>query len=154
MLLEDASLSTGRGSASTSPKSLKSTTKIVYIVVDTCYATLSDFDQGKGSTNIDSVHTNSHAANQRAKKVIFARVNPHDKHGIDQDKIIEEVKDGLYTGIGIGGDESTGCYARKCEVEAKPIDLEDDGSSSKLARYGRFMSMRTCGGVIKAWTHV
>lgn len=129
MLLEEETFSTGGRSTSTSPKSHKSITKTIYIVIDTCYATLDDFDQGKGSTSIDSVHTTAHVANARAKKIMFARINVMDKRGIDQDKIIEEIKDGLYTGIGMGGDESTGCYARKCEVEAKPIDVEDDGSS-------------------------
>lgn len=130
MLLED-NFSTGRTSDTTSPKSHRSITKIVYIVVDTCFATLADFDQGKGSTSIDSVHTTSHAANIRAKKIMFARVSPNGNCEIDQDKILEETKDGLYTGIGIGGNECTGCYARKCEVEAKPIDIEDDGSSEE-----------------------
>lgn len=129
MLVEDGTLSTGRTSDSTSPKSHRSLTRIVYIVIDTTYATLDDFNKGKGFTNIDSVHTTSLAANARAKKVMFARVNLDDGPKIDQDKIIEETKDRLYTGIGIGGDEGTGCYARKCEVEAKPIDIEDDGSS-------------------------
>lgn len=62
---------------------------------------------------------------------MFARVNPGDKCEIDEDKIIEEQKDGLYTGIGIGGGGNNACYARKCEVEAKPIDIEDDGSSEE-----------------------
>ncbi|KAH6620227.1 hypothetical protein C7974DRAFT_378316 [Boeremia exigua] len=121
----------GRISASTSPKSQKSITKIVYIVIDTCFATLTDFDQGKGSTSIDSVHTTSHVANIRAKKIMFARINLNNTCQVDKDKILEEIKDGLYTGIGIGGDENTGCYARKCEVEAKPVDIEDDGSSEE-----------------------
>ena len=62
---------------------------------------------------------------------MFARINPSNKDGVDQDKIIEELKDGLYTGIGIGGIEGHGCYARKCEVEAKPIDIDEDGSSEE-----------------------
>lgn len=131
LLQEDEALSAGGTSESPSPKSHKSTTRIVYIVVDTCFATLVDFDQGKGFTAIDSVHTTSHAANNRAKKIMFARTHASKKCEIDQDKILEEIKDGLYTSIGIGGDESTGCYARKCEVEAKPIDIEDDGSSEE-----------------------
>lgn len=115
---------------STSPQSHKSsTTRLVYIVIDTCYATLDEFDQGKGSTRIDSVHTTSHAANNRAKKIMFTRARLGERCKIDQDRILEEVKDGLYTGIGIGGDECTSCYARKCGVEAKPVDIEDEGSS-------------------------
>ncbi|KAF2632581.1 hypothetical protein BU25DRAFT_77605 [Macroventuria anomochaeta] len=131
MLLEEETLSSCRTSDSPSPNLQKATMKIVYVVIDTCYATLADFDQGKGSTNIDSVHTTSQAANVRAKKVMFARTNPGDKCEIDQDKILEEIKDGLYTGIGLGGNKNTGCYAKKCEVEAKPIDIEDDGSSEE-----------------------
>lgn len=131
MPLEEGTLSAGRASNSPSPKLHRLTTRIVYIVIDTCYAILSDFDQGKGSTNIDSVHTTSKAANVRAKKVMFAHTNPSDKCEMDQDKIIEETKGGLYTAIGIGGNENTGCYARKCEVEAKPVDIEDDGSSEE-----------------------
>lgn len=132
MLLQEEALSAGGASESPSPKSQKSTTtRIVYIVIDTCFATLADFDQGKGFTTIDSVHTTSHAANGRAKKIMFTRLHPSKRCEIDQDKILEEIKDGLYTGIGISGDESAGCYARKCEVEAKPIDIEDDGSSEE-----------------------
>lgn len=131
MLLSEEAPSAGGTSESPSPKSQKSTTRLVYIVIDTYYVTLIDFDQGKGFTSIDSVHTTSHAANGRAKKVMFARSPPNNQCEIDQDKILEEIKDGLYTGIGVSGDESTGCYARKCEVEAKPIDVEDDGSSEE-----------------------
>ena len=130
MLLEEETLCAYRASISPTPRSHKST-RVVYIVTDTCYSTSADFDEGKGVTNIDSVHTTSKAANIRAKKVMFARINPGDKCEIDQDKIIEEMKDGLYIGIGIGGVEKNGCYARKCEVEAKPIDIEDDGSSEE-----------------------
>lgn len=130
MLLEDETICGCRTSDSPTPRSRKST-KIVYIVTDTFYFTSADFDEGKGITNIDSVHTTSRAANVRAKKVMFARINPGDKCELDQDKIIEEMKDGLYTGIGIGGNVEDGCYARKCEVEAKPIDIEDDGSSEE-----------------------
>ena len=122
--------STGGTSDTTSLQSHKSsTTRLVYIVIDTCYATLDEFDQGKGSTRIDSVHTTSQAANDRAKKIMFTRARLGERCKIDQDRILEEVKDGLYTGIGIGGDECTGCYARKCGVEAKPVDIEDEGSS-------------------------
>ncbi|KAJ4340098.1 hypothetical protein N0V87_002718 [Didymella glomerata] len=122
----------------TSPRSRKST-KVVYIVTDTRYATAADFEEGKGTTLIDSVHTTSQAANLRAKKVIFARTSPGFE--IDEDKIIDEVKDGLYTGIGVGGAERNGCYARKCEVEAKPIDIEDDGSSEEEGHDGEDWNM-------------
>jgi hypothetical protein len=122
----------------TSPRSRKST-KVVYIVTDTRYATAADFEEGKGTTLIDSVHTTSRAANLRAKKVIFARTSPGFE--IDEDKIIDEVKDGLYTGIGVGGAERNGCYARKCEVEAKPIDIEDDGSSEEEGHDGEDWNM-------------
>ncbi|KAF3040347.1 hypothetical protein E8E12_009131 [Didymella heteroderae] len=118
----------------TSQRSHKST-KVVYIVTDTRYATAADFDEGKGMTSIDSVHTTSRAANLRARKIMFARTSP----GLepDEDKIIDEVKDGLYTGIGVGGAEKNGCYARKCEVESKPIDIEDDGSSEEDGHDGQ-----------------
>lgn len=122
----------------TSPRSRKST-KVVYIVTDTRYATAADFEEGKGTTLIDSVHTTSQAANLRAKKVIFARTSPGFE--IDEDKIIDEVKDGLYTGIGVGGAERNRCYARKCEVEAKPIDIEDDGSSEEEGHDGEDWNM-------------
>lgn len=121
MLLEEGNTCT----CGTSPRSQK--TKVVYIVTDTHYTTAADFREGKGTTSIDSVHTTSRAANLRAKKIMFARTSPGFE--IDEDKIIDEVKDGLYTGIGVGGAEQNGCYARKCEVEAKPVDIEDDGSS-------------------------
>lgn len=122
----------------TSMRSRKST-KIVYIVTDTRYATAADFDEGKGTTLIDSVHTTSRAANLRAKKVMFACASLSNE--IDEDKIIEELKDGLYTGIGVGGAENEGCYARKCEVEAKPIDIEDDGSSEEEGHDGEDWNM-------------
>lgn len=134
MLLEEENVCVC-GTSSRLHKSIK----VVYIVTDTCYSTSADFDEGKGSTVIDSLHTTARAANGRAKKIMFARINPgdnasdsnSDKGEIDQDKIIEEMKHGLYTGIGVGGIEKNGCYARKCEVEAKPIDIEDDGSSEE-----------------------
>ncbi|KAJ4384065.1 hypothetical protein N0V86_000910 [Didymella sp. IMI 355093] len=123
MLLEENNVC----ACGTSPRSHKS--KIVYIVTETRYTTAADFDEGKGVTSIDSVHTTSRAANLRAKKIMFARTSPGFE--IDEDKIIDEVKDGLYTGIGVGGANENGCYAKKCEVEAKPIDIEDDGSSEE-----------------------
>ena len=131
MLLEQETLCACRMNNSTTPRTHKSSTRIVYIVTDTTYSTSNDFDEGKGTTSIDSVHTTSGAANLRAKKIMFARINPDNKSDVDQDKIIEELKDGLYTGIGMGEMEEHGCYARKCEVEAKPIDIDEDGSSEE-----------------------
>lgn len=131
MLLEQENLCACRMGDSSTPRTHKLPTRIVYIVTDTTYSTSADFDEGKGMTNIDSVHTTSGAANLRAKKIMFARINSGSKDDVDQDKIIEELKDGLYTGIGIGGIEGHGCYARKCEVEAKPIDIDEDGSSEE-----------------------
>lgn len=100
----------------------------VFIVTDTCYPTASDFNTNKGCTRIDSAHSSQHAANNRAKKIIY------DNDGgctVDLDKIIEEMREGLYTGIGIGGKEERDncCYARKCEVEGKVVDedSEDEG---------------------------
>lgn len=123
---------------STSPRSRKAT-KVVYIVTDTRYTTAADFNEGKGTTSIDSVHTTSRAANLRAKKIMFARTSPGFE--IDEDMIIDEVKNGLYTGIGVGGAETYGCYARKCEVEVKPIDIEDDGSSEEEGHDGEDWNM-------------
>lgn len=47
---------------------------------------------------------------------------------MDIDKIIEEERKGLYTGIGVGGrEEKKGCcYARKCEVEEKFLDGDSE----------------------------
>jgi hypothetical protein len=129
MLLEQETLSACRTSNNPTPKTHQHSTRVVYIVTDTFYPTSADFSDGKGVTSIDSVHTTSRAANVRAKKVMFARLS--DDREVDQDKIIEELKDGLYTGIGIGGIEKNGCYARKCEVESKPIDVDEDGSSEE-----------------------
>jgi hypothetical protein len=131
MLLEQETLSACRTSSSPTPRTHKPSTRFVYIVTDTCYSSSADFDQNKGVTNIDSVHTTSGAANARAKKIMFARINPGDKCEVDHDKILEELKDGLYTGIGMGWIENNGCYARKCEVEVKPIDVDEDGSSEE-----------------------
>ena len=51
---------------------------------------------------------------------------------VDIDKIIEEVKQGLYVGIGIGAkDEKDGCcFARKCEVEGKIVDEDSDSEET------------------------
>lgn len=131
MLLQEETLCACRTSNSPVPRTHKSTTRTVYIVTDTCYSTSADFDEGKGITSIDSVHTTSRAANIRAKKVMFACIDPGDNREVDPDKILEELKDGLYIGIGINGTEANGCYARKCEVESKPIDIDEDGSSEE-----------------------
>jgi hypothetical protein len=104
----------------------------VYIVVDTCYPTKASFDSSLGKANIDSAHSTMHSANSRAKKIIYEN---DAECTVDIDKIIEETRQGLYTGIGIGGKENSGCednscaYARKCEVESKIVDedSEDDG---------------------------
>lgn len=50
---------------------------------------------------------------------------------VDLDKVIEEVKKGLYTGIGVGGEEKDGCcFARKCEVEGKIVDEDSDSEET------------------------
>lgn len=99
----------------------------VYIVVDTCYPTKASFDSSLGTTNVDSAHSTMRAANARAKKIIYENETGC---SVDIDKIIEETRQGLYIGIGIGGKGSPGCaYARKCEVESKIVDedSEDEG---------------------------
>ncbi|KAF9699228.1 hypothetical protein EKO04_003015 [Ascochyta lentis] len=131
MLLEQETICACRTSNSPTPRSHKPSIKVVYIVTDTYYPTSADFEDGKGTTSIDSVHTTAGAANSRAKKIMFARNSPDNNCVVDEDKIIEEQKSGLYIGIGVGGTETNGCYARKCEVEAKPIDIDEDGSSEE-----------------------
>jgi hypothetical protein len=108
-------------------------TVIVYIVTDIIYATSHDFNHSKGNFRIDSVHSSKKNANARAKKIIYdgGQVNGS-QYKVDTDKIIEEMKKGLYTGIGIGGKGDGGygsCYARKCQVEGKMVDedSEDEG---------------------------
>ncbi|KAL6712434.1 hypothetical protein ACN47E_000311 [Coniothyrium glycines] len=100
----------------------------VYIVVDTCYPRKDDFDQGKGVTNVFSVHSSMDSANAKAKKIIFTNEG---SCTVDVDKVIEETRLGLYTGIGIGGQEEAvnHCYARKCEVEAKIVDEDSEDES-------------------------
>lgn len=71
------------------------------------------------------MHTSQTIANARAKKIIY------DNDGgctVDIDKIIEEERSGLYTGIGVGGEEEKEgcCYARKCEVEEKGVDEDSE----------------------------
>jgi hypothetical protein len=102
---------------------------VIYIVTDTCFPSQFDFNHNKGTFHIDSVHTSLKSANARAKKIMY-EAHPCK---VDVDKIIEEMKSGLYTGIGIGGIEGdisvkaggTGCFARKCQVEKQMVDDED-----------------------------
>jgi hypothetical protein len=108
------------------------TTK-VYIVTDIIYPTPSDFDLSKGVFNIDSVHSSRKNANARAKKMIYdgGQIDGG-QYKVDLDKIIEETKLGLFTGIGIGGKgdgRQKGCYARKCQVESKLVDEESEDES-------------------------
>jgi hypothetical protein len=110
------------GSSTPKPSARVPTT--VYIVTDTYYPTAADFDVGKGMATIDSVHSTPEAANLHAKKIMFC--HKKDREDIDEDKIIEEIRQGLYVGIGIGGER---WYARKCEVETKAVDVDEDGSS-------------------------
>jgi hypothetical protein len=100
----------------------------VYIVTDTYFPTAHDFDVGKGIVNIDSVHSTPAAAKTRAQKIMFVDEKGQDES--EKDKIIEDTKQGLYIAIGIGG-RVRGCYARKCEVEAKAVDLDEDDTSEE-----------------------
>lgn len=102
----------------------------VYVVTDTCYPKATDFSEGKGVTAVFSVHSSMEAANARAKKIIFANEGGCT---VDVDKVIEETRRGLYTGIGIGGQEERAdhCYARKCEVEAKVVDEDSEDESGE-----------------------
>ncbi|KAH7078331.1 hypothetical protein FB567DRAFT_132703 [Paraphoma chrysanthemicola] len=112
-------------STSNTPSSSQShPAQIVYIVTDTCYTTPSDFTYNKGTFRIDSVHSNKRNANARAKKIMYDT----GQCKVDVDKIIEEMKRGLFTGIGIGGksEDGAGCYARKCQVERKMVDEDSE----------------------------
>jgi hypothetical protein len=131
MLLEQETICACRTSNLPVPRTHNPSIKVVYIVTDTCYSTSADFNDGKGNTTIDSVHTTAGAANIRAKKIMFARNSPGSNCEVDEDRIIEEHKGGLYTGVGIGGTEKYEFYARKCEVEVKPLDIDEDGSSEE-----------------------
>jgi len=101
----------------------------IYIVTDTCYPTADSFQNNVGTTHITSVHSTKAAANSRAKKIIYENDG---ECAVDLDKIIEEVKKGLYIGIGVGGkDEKSGsCFARKCEVEGKIVDEDSDSEET------------------------
>jgi Txe/YoeB family toxin of Txe-Axe toxin-antitoxin module len=110
-------------------------TIVVYIVTDVIYPTSSDFDLSKGVFNIDSVHSSRSNANARAKKIIYdgGQINGG-QYKVDLDKIIEETKRGLFTGIGIGGKgdgRQKGCYARKCQVESKLVDEDSEEESEE-----------------------
>ena len=98
-------------------------------MTDTCYPTKSSFNSNIGTTTVDSAHSTKYSANARAKKIIYENDGGCT---VDLDKIIEELRQGLYTGIGVGGKEEKDgcCYARKCEVESKIMDedSEDEGS--------------------------
>jgi hypothetical protein len=109
---------------------------IIYIVVDTCYPTSHAFETNIGTANITSVHSTKVAANSRAKKIIYENDSGCT---VDLDKIIEEVRRGLYTGIGVGGkEEKEGCcFARKCEVEDRVLDEDSDGEEGSERMHGK-----------------
>jgi hypothetical protein len=84
-----------------------------------------DFAHNKGSFRIDSVHSHKKNANARAKKILYDTGHCR----VDVDKIIEEMKGGLFTGIGVGGEmdgEEGSCYARKTQVERKMVDEDSE----------------------------
>jgi hypothetical protein len=104
-------------------------------VTDIIYPTSSDFNLSKGVFNIDSVHSSRKNANARAKKIIYdgGQIDGG-QYKVDLDKIIEEKKRGLFTGIGIGGKgdgRQKGCYARKCQVESKLVDEDSEEESEE-----------------------
>jgi hypothetical protein len=108
---------------------------VVFIVTDMIYPTSADFDLSKGVFHIDSVHSSRKNANARAKKMIYdgGQINGG-QYKVDLDKIIEETKKGLFTGIGIGGKgdgREAGCYARKCQVESKMVDEDSEDESEE-----------------------
>lgn len=106
---------------------------IVYIVTDIRYPTAKDWDLCKGIFRIDSVHSSVKNANARAKKIIYDGGEiDGGQFKVDSDKIIEEMRKGLFAGIGTGGKgdgRESGCYARKTQVERKMVDedSEDEG---------------------------
>lgn len=137
-------------SASSSPKSIPTAQRSlastagstfgVYIVTDTRYPTSLDFDLNKGSFRIDSVHSSVKNANARAKKLIYdgGEIDGGQfKHDID--KVIEQMDNGMFAGIGIGGKgdgRENGCYAQKCQVEYKMIDEDSEDESEYDERMG------------------
>jgi hypothetical protein len=116
---------------------------VVYIVTDIIYPTSDDFNLSKGVFSIDSVHSSKKAANARAKKIIYEGGQiDGGQYKVDVDKIIEDTRKGLFTGIGIGGKgdgRERGCYARKCQVERKLVDedSEDENGESERDRMDR-----------------
>lgn len=136
------------GSAPTAPHSLPNsipssgTVVVVYIVTDIIYPTSADFDHSKGVFRIDSVHSSLKMANARAKKIIYdgGQIDGG-QYKVDLDKIIEEMKQGKFTGIGIGGKgdgHEAGCYARKCQVESRMVDEDSEDESERMdERYGQ-----------------
>jgi hypothetical protein len=111
---------------------------IVYIVTDIIYPTSHDFNLSKGVFRIDSCHSSRKNANARAKNIIYdgGQIDGG-QYKVDVDKIIEETKKGLFTGIGIGGKgdgREKGCYARKCQVEGKIVDGDSEDESDEIER--------------------
>jgi hypothetical protein len=113
---------------------------MVWIVTDICFPNNTDFQLNKGTPHIDSVHTSIESANARAKKIMWEGRPP------DIERVIEDVNNGLYIGIGVGGTEGeksvkaggTGCFARKVQVERKSVDVdsESDGEEDGDVRMG------------------
>jgi hypothetical protein len=113
---------------------------VVFIVTDIIYPTSADFDLNKGVFLIDSVYSSRKNANARAKKMIYdgGQINGG-QYKVDVDKIIEETRKGLFTGIGIGGKgdgREAGCYARKVQVESKMIDEDSEDESEESEEKG------------------
>ncbi|KAF2032234.1 hypothetical protein EK21DRAFT_87359 [Setomelanomma holmii] len=134
-------------STTTTPSSSQSTSQIVYIVTDTCYSTPADFSGNKGTFRIDSVHSNKKNANARAKKIIYDT----GLCKVDVDKIIQEMKRGLFAGIGVGGkvDGMEGsCYARKTQVERKMVD-EDSEDEEGTGEEGEEVMDEAGSGVVQ-----
>ncbi|KAH5470126.1 hypothetical protein HBI17_006960 [Parastagonospora nodorum] len=122
---------------------------VVYIVTDVIYPTSTDFNHSKGNFRIDSVHSSKRTANARAKKIIYdgGQVDGS-QYKVDLDKIIEETKTGLFTGIGIGGKGDGGygsCYARKCQVESKMVDEDSEDESEGSDKWNQGGEYRTNG---------
>jgi hypothetical protein len=113
---------------------------IVYIVTDIIYPTHHDFALNKGVFRIDSCHSSRKNANARARRIIYEGGQiDGGQYNVDLDKILEETKKGLFTGIGVGGKgdgREMGCYARKCQVERKIVDAdsEDESEESEVGR--------------------
>lgn len=123
---------------------------VVYIVTDVIYPTSEDFNHSKGNFRIDSVHSSKKNANARAKKIIYDGGQVHgSQYKVDADKIIEEMRKGLFTGIGVGGKGDGGhgsCYARKCQVERKMVDEDSEDESEESDRWNYGGEDREQGG--------